>query len=373
MSSYKYRFYDLLSLASTPKLIADLPLTGVSFSSQLDAAGSFSATLPLGDPKIENLDWRSALQESRTAIFVDRDGVLVWGGILWTTSRSHASSNISLGAKEFWSYFGRRYIIATQNYSNVDQLRIAAAIINAAQAQGAGNIGVTVPAVTSGILRTYNLPADQFTVVSDAVQTIAALVQGFDFAIDVVYSGSPAIPTLNLNLSYPGRGRTVGTSGLTFAMPGNIIDHTFPTDGTSLTTTTYALGSGAGPAMLRASASAPSLLDAGYPLLETANPYKSVLNQSALEAQAEADIDVLSLPVITGTITVRADGDPVFGSYIVGDEARVQITDATYPSPLGQPAGTPGLDSPFRIVAWSVTPPDSGVHENVVLSLGVAQ
>lgn len=369
MSVYTYLLSDLL----TGQTKAALPLTGVSFSSQLNAAGSFSATLALGDPKVAALDWQDALQEGRTAIFVDRDGILVWGGILWTTSRSHSSSTVTLGAKEFWSYFARRYVVSSMAWKNVDQLTIATAIIAAAQAQGSGNIGVVLPNVSSGALRTYSLPADQFTLVSDAVQTLAGLSGGFDFAIDVAYTGTPPAPTLQLHLSYPGRGRTAATSGLTFTMPGNIIDHTFPVDGTSLTTTAYAVGSGSGPAMLRSSSSAPALLDAGYPLLETETAYKNVLDQSTLDAQAQSDIALLSKSVVTAMITVRANADPVFGSYIIGDQARVQISDATFPPPVGQPAGTPGLDAPFRLISWTVTPGDAGTFENVVLTLGTVQ
>lgn len=357
MSKYTYLFTDLL--AGTVK--AELPLSGVSFTSTLDAVGSFSGTLSLGDPKVLALDWVDALEEGRTAIFVDRDGVLVWGGILWTLSRSNTGASITLGGQDFWSYFARRYVTKTVAWTNVDQLVIASAIVNTAQAQPSGDIGVKVPNIASGILRSLTLPGDQFTLVSDAVQSLATLQSGFDFAIDVAYSGTPPTPTLNLTLSYPGRGRTAATSNLVFSVPGNILSYMWPEDGTSLATTVYALGSGSGPTMLRGTGSTPSLLDAGYPLLETTVPYKSTINQALLDAQAKSQAVVFGQPVVAATLNVRADADPVLGTYIVGDEARIQITDSQFPQ---------GLDTAFRIVAMTVTPPSGATHESVALTLG---
>lgn len=355
MSQYTYIFTDLL----TGTVKAELPLTGVSFSSQLDGVGSFSGTLPLGDPRITALDWQDALEEARTAIFVDRDGVLVWGGILWTLSRGNAA--ITLGAQDFWSYFSRRYVTKTVSWTNVDQLTIAASLINTAQLAKNGNIGVIVPTVVSTVLRSQTIPADQFTDVASAVQSLATLQNGFDFAIDVLYSGTPPTPKLSLTLSYPGRGRFAAASGLVFSLPGNILSYTWPEDGTAFATTVYALGSGSGPTMLRSTASTPALLDAGYPLLETTVPYKSTIQQSLLDAQAQSQAVVLGQPVIAATLMVRADADPVLGTYSVGDEARVQIQDVQFPAPI---------DAAYRIIAMTVNPPSAGTYESVSVTLG---
>jgi hypothetical protein len=353
---YRYLFADLLSGA----VIAELPLSGVSFSRELNRAGSFSGSLSLGDPRLNQLDWQDALQEARTAVYAERDGVLLWGGILWKLRRHAGSGQVDLDAAEFWSYFGRRVITAAVAWSNVDQLSIAKSLIDTAQAATGGSLGVVTSSVSSGILRSLSYTPDQLQPVAGAVEDLSKLDSGFDFAIDLQYAGDPPAAQLALTLSYPYRGRSAANSQLVFDLPGNILGYDWPEDGSQFSTTVYAAGSGSGPSMLQASAVNSALL-AFYPLLETVQSYKSLTDQATLNARAAGDLALLSQPVIPAQLTVRADSDPILGTYTVGDEARVLIQDQHFPQ---------GLDQNFRITAMTVQPGEGGRYENVTLTLG---
>lgn len=367
--AYRYLFADLM----TGDVIAELPLQQVSFQRLLNGAGSFDARLNTGDPKVLALDWVDALQEARTAIWVDRDGVLQWGGVLWTVRPSTSngvSSGYQLKGAETWSYFARRFLTVDKTWTNVDQAQIVSDLITWAQGIS-GSYSVTVPAViATGITRSLVLTGDQFVNIAQQIQDLAALYQGFDFAIDWQYVGTPGVPTATFNLGYPRRGLAAASSNLVFDLPGNIVDYDWPRDGSVRADTVYSTGAGSGPSMLRASASNAGLMAVGYPLLEAVTSYRDVSDQAILAVHATSDLNLLSQPSELSTVSVRADVDPVLGQYTVGDEGRFLLTNEDWPAPTG---GGAGKDANYRITGYTVYPPDAASqkqHETVRLRLG---
>lgn len=214
MPTYRYFVHNLVTNAK----LDELPMEPGTAGSALNAASGLTVRVPrsIHNPPIRDLEAVTA--PAKTAIFVDRDGGMVWGGIIWTRRRGGASPMWELGCSDFLSYFDRRVIKDDLSYSGVDQLTIAAALVTYAQAQPGGNIGVIVPTVTSGIVRTVSYNAEQRTVVGQALRDLAGLDQGFDFAIRVDWVGG--VPTKTLELSYPGRGRRgnpgTGTGDIVF-------------------------------------------------------------------------------------------------------------------------------------------------------------
>lgn len=369
MAIYRYLFADMM----TGDIIAELPLQQVSFQRLLNGAGAFNALLKTGDSKVSALDWVDAVQEARTAIWVDRDGVLQWGGVLWTvrpaTSKG-ASQGLRLKGAETWSYYARRFFTVDRTWANADQAQIVSDIVTWAQSVS-GSYSVTVPAVVNtGITRSLVLTADQFVNIAQEIQDLAAMYQGLDFAIDWQYVGTPGTPTATLNVSYPRRGLAAASSNLVFELPGNIVDYDWPRDGSVRADTVHAVGSGSGPSMLRSSTTNTALLTAGYPLLEAVTSYKDVRDQAILDGHATSDINLLSQPSELSMVSVRADADPILGQYTVGDEARFLLTNEDWPAPTG---GGAGKDANYRITGYTVYPPDAGTqqqYETVKLQLG---
>lgn len=209
MANYRFLAYSLVANS----FLDELPVTSSApLGSALNAAGGLtiqvarSAHNPQGvDPTKAVRDLDAATAPARTAVFVDRDGGLTWGGIIWTRRRTASGATWELGCSSFESYFDRRVIKDDLTYTGIDQLTIAAALVTYAQAQPGGNIGITVPSVTSGVTRTMSYNAEQRTVIGQALRDLAGLDQGFDFAIRVDWVAG--VPTKTLELSYPGRGR----------------------------------------------------------------------------------------------------------------------------------------------------------------------
>ena len=95
-TTYRYLFADLL----TNEIVAELPITGVSFTQQLNQAGAFSAHLLLSGVNTFGYNVDASTQPTRNAIYVDRNGVLVWGGVIWSRSyNTHGGVNNRAGGE----------------------------------------------------------------------------------------------------------------------------------------------------------------------------------------------------------------------------------------------------------------------------------
>jgi len=358
MANYRYLFADLL----TNTILAELPLTAVNFTQQLNTAGTFTGELLISGVNTTNLNVASATIPARTAVYVDRDGVLVWGGVLWAREYNSTSQTIKLTAREFESYFERRRITSDTVFTSTDQLTAVQTIITNAQAATNGNINVQLGGETSGVLINRTVYGYEYKTVFSLIQDLSRSTTGFDFNIYVYYD-SNGNPAKLLRLGYPRYGRVYSATSLTapvFELPGNIIEYTWPEDGSTAANTLYALGAGSNPGRLTSTAVDGSKIAAGWPLLEDQSNYSDVSDATLLSNLATGQVSVVSYPPTTIKITIPPYADPIFGSYEVGDDARIRILDDRFPTQL---------DTTYRIVAYNVTAGENNAPETVTITL----
>lgn len=356
MATYTFIAADL----RTNSILNEYPLEQVTFETRLNSVGNLSAKLRLGDSRVMALDPIGTLQETRTAIYVDRDGQLVWGGPLVTTSYDSDSKLLDLGCNTFEWYLKRRKIAENRSYTNQDQLAVVQDLINYLKSKTGGDIGITVGTETSGSLVTLSFAGSEKRLVYQEIANLSATTTGFDWSIDVAYD-SNGVMQRYLRLGYPRRGRAANATGLMFEAPGNIMGYTWPRDGSAVANTYFGIGAGKGDTMLQSQAAAPSQIDAGYPLLEDDVTDKTIYAQGVLDAYTAGSLIAHQAPVQAVTVRVRADADPVLGSYTQGDEARFRITDECFPTTV---------DTFQRIIGIKVAVPSQGVPEQVTLTLG---
>lgn len=357
-TTYRYLFADLL----TNSILAELPITGVNFTQQLNTSGTFTGHLLLSGVNASDLNVSAGTIPGRTAIYVDRNGVLVWGGVLWNRQYNSDSQTLTFQAREFESYFDRRKITTTQVFNNVDQLTIANALMNDAQATPSGNIGVITTPVTSGVLVSRTYYGYELKNVYSAIQDLSKQLNGFDFNIQVAYDGG-GNPTKRLVLSYPKSGTTYSPTSLSapvFQFPsGNMVEYEYPEDASIAANTIYALGAGSNEGKLIATATDPALLAAGFPLLEQEANYSDITDATMLGNLATGQIKATAYPPTTLRVVAPPSQNPEFGTYVIGDECRIIITDNRFPNTL---------DAIYRLVALSVTPGEDG-PERITLTL----
>jgi hypothetical protein len=369
--TYTYLACDL----RTNAILAELPLqVSGDIPTKLNGYGEFTATLNLNAKGMNRLDLPSICAGGRTALYIDRDGVLVWGGILWGGRREQERHEVTLRFKEFESYLSRRLI--TSDYTPgspppaapVDQLLIAQTLVNNAQAVGGGGIGIIVGTETSGVLRTRDYFRTSLQAVGEALRALTTLERGFDMYISVAYT-SAGVPTKTLRLGYPRLGRGASASGFDFQQPGNITAWTDEWDAfTDSTTDHYELGEGEGSSTHIVHASRPTDIAAGWPVLESVGrENRSVSNNADLVAHARETLTANTVPIATFSCEVKANADPVLGSYIPGDEARFRLFADDWWRPDN--AGNPTLDRYLRILSYAFNPST----DRVSLTLGAAR
>lgn len=357
MAEYTYLAYDLLT--NTP--LAELPLSGVGFNRTLNGAGEAGGKLKLSDPKVRKGDPITATEPCRTALYVDRDGVIVWGGIIWTRQYDPVAETLTLGANEFWSYFRRRFITDALAYSDLDQLTIARSLITWAQSKPNGNIGVQLDTTLSGVNRDLISYSYELKPVAEAVEDFATGDNGFDFNIDVAYENG--VPAKTLRFGYPRLGRALSEGSIMFEFPGNALEPEWDEDGSETANAMYLQGEGEGEGMVRSVIKSADMLDAGFPLLDGQMAFKDTSDQTVLDDMARSIAKARKAAVSVPKMRVRANVDPVLGTYIPGDDARIRLTSNRFPT---------GLDTVMRIVEIGVNPPEPGQMESVDLTLGDA-
>jgi hypothetical protein len=111
----EYRFFltDLLS----NEIISEVPFKDISFSRQIRRAGDFSGTISF-IPQTSGLNLYESTMPGRTGLYVMRNGVCVWGGIIWSRSYDVLSKELNVSASEFISYFYHRHVWQTLVYGS---------------------------------------------------------------------------------------------------------------------------------------------------------------------------------------------------------------------------------------------------------------
>lgn len=344
MARYRFLVGDLV----TGVLREEMPFTDVKYSDALNGPGAFTATIGLRHPKAT----RANLDPGRTVLYVERDSVILWGGILWGVGLSVDNATISLTGEGFWSYFRRRHIRDTIGYAGVDQLAIAQTLVAYAQAAVGGDLGVIIGGETSGVLRDRTYNSWERKNIGEAVEELAAVENGFDFAIDVAYDTSGAIGR-TFRTFYPQRGRS---TSIVLELGSNLRGFTQTIDAVAQANLIDVIGAGDGASMLIESVTDMSEVPP-YPLLEDVLTYKDINQSATLTGHGEAALAARATPVETVPTVAQAGPDTGLGSYITGDEITVRGHD-----------GYVDVDDRVRIIEIAVTVDDQG-GENVAISL----
>lgn len=361
-TEYRYLFADLL----TNDILAELPLTGVGFTQQLNQPGNFTGHILLSGINANLFNVDAATIPGRCGLYVDRNGILVWGGVIWNRVYNSASQQLTITASEWISYFAHRRVNQTTVFSNIDQLVIAKTLIENAQAETYGDINVLYNSegqTTSGVLVDRIYYDYELKNIFDAIQDLSRQSDGFDFHIDVEYDNITGLPAKYFNTYYPRSGTAYTTGSLSvpvFEFPaGNIVEYEYPEDGSIVANRLYALGAGSNEGKLLSEAEDTPRFAEGWPLLDNAVNYSDITDQTVLDNLATAQVQAVSYPPTVLKVVVPAYVNPEFGTYEVGDDCRIIITDSRFPNTL---------DEIYRIVGLSVQPGENG-PERVTLTL----
>jgi hypothetical protein len=108
---YKYFTVDVMS----NEILSEIPFRGVSYERAIKGAGTFSGSIAVND-ETAPLELYNSTMPGNTALFVVRNGICVWGGIIWSRNYDVVARSLSVDASEFTSYFYHRRIWKTWNH-----------------------------------------------------------------------------------------------------------------------------------------------------------------------------------------------------------------------------------------------------------------
>jgi hypothetical protein len=394
---YKYFIADLI----TGEIVDELLLTNVKWGLKTKAAGQFTAQAPLtGKRKLSSL--KSTTTPGNRALYLVRNGVVVWGGIVWTRQYKKSTKYMDMTALSFEAYLDHRVIWRRRNYTDVDVYRIFRDLLHGIQVDFdpsatpiAGDPSVYYPTdgtYTNAGGRPDNAsigiadgsgtsPFDPVTNTDDfrgnelkfLGETISALSDHqnkyFEYRIEPSLVNEIFTKTLVIFAPEPNGSAT----NLIFTDPGAISDYTWSDTMEGAATRYWVTGDGQGPDKVIGNWVNDSLLTGGqqrennynanFPLYDEVDlsRHSRTKSQATLDNYAEKYGKKAEPPIVVWDVTVLGGRSPVLGTYRPGQWAKFIIQD----DDLGDT-----IKFTRRILEMNVTVPDSGSsHESVELVL----
>ena len=345
MAAYRY----LLSSVPTGTLIAELPFESATYDHVLNAPGSFGGTLGLKQPAklasvLAPLLSPQTNSLGKLGLYVERDGVIVWGGLLWTARADLDAGTYELAGEGWLSYFRHRVMRESFSYPATDQTSIAKNLMNNHQVwSGGGTLGISIADVQpSGVLRDRFYLASERKEVGEAIEQLAAVENGFNFRFESRWL-SGALQTRFLT-SYP-----VSGAPTTIVFDGQITSMKVSMDATTMATNVDAIGTqDASGDVLLASVSDPAML-AVYPQYDAVVPASDVSVLTTLDEHARRRLARGHAPTVIPSIEVDPSQVPIVGTYQCGDAVRVR---GGY--------GLAAVDGLYTITSYAVDVDDAG-------------
>lgn len=370
-----YIFTDLFKFET----IAELPVSSPTFSLPVNASGPFQATLATEDPGIRKAAWRAATAPWLTALWIDIDGVLIYGGPV--TGRKHQQSTgiLTVTGADFCTYLSQR----------VQALNYEAFIDGEGHEWAVEGKGAPVPAIAYYLLaaaleKEHSLPISvvrdetavderfwiTFSAPINQQQTLLSMLTqlqqlgyevGVDYACDVQWAAG--VPTVAITLSYPRRGEALAYPPIIDLSPAT--DMEYSEDGTQMGNRVIEqTGATGGEPVSRESGNA--MIDDGYPLLEKVVSHAALSPTPASEAvlgeYAASDLYTYTYPLVAPVIPLPMFGTPsIFDLTPVGNDVMLRIPTAKGDTPPDYPRFPDGLDYRFRCVRLDCSIPDEGL------------
>ncbi|TGZ10635.1 hypothetical protein [Streptomyces rhizosphaericola] len=357
---YRALFCDL----RTDRLLDVLPLTETKFDDFIGKPGSLSATVPLPQGALAARA-REALRPGRTAVWLERDGDIWWGGVLWTctpASDEQGRLTVQFQAGTFDSYLDHRILGPDLGPGiGLDQFDIARILVAYAQEQPGGDIGISLGHERSGIVRDYAPAYSALARIRELLDKLGQLNDGFEWRIHC-YRDAEGNRVKQLQLGHP-EIRT-GHSDLVLDHPGPVLAYSLPTDSTVQANVWVARGESANTDQsqesepLTVSEELPEEFAQGWPRLEQTSDHGGVSDVATLRSLARAELARQRRPEVIPELTVRLDGQVT--PALIGARIRLRVHDLWHHE---------GLDAHYRIVGMAVTPPQRTKQETAVLYL----
>lgn len=368
------------------KLLAELPVNDLKFTKTLNGVGPWSGYLNVEDLGMRKAPWKKATKVNKTAMWVDIDGVLVYGGPTTGQDYTMSTGHADLTGGDFCGYMSQR--VGEFDYeleggytdpeghhwpTGAPALSIAYyVLLHVLEEEGSINVGVAKVSYGGTAPESdwvsIQLRLTQLQAVASVISQMEEYGQkiGIDYACDVAYNDEGEF-TATITLSYPTRGEESTTTTIDLA---NTLSFTYPEDGTEQVNRVWQAGSSQIYRLARKYT--PSTADEGYPVLEAVDSHPSqeetgeTPTAANLARYAAGYLSQKVQPAVSPVLKLPMFGQPSITEIDVGQ--RVRLT--SIPTVGDLPDTDPRFDdqesleeleeSPFRITRIDASVPDEG-------------
>jgi len=342
------------------QILAEIPLESVNITGQLGNSGNgeLRGSFHLDSTGFDNDTINVATAPGLRFCIAERNGIPVWGGFVWSRTYQSQAKALQFYCKSIEAYPFYRYMPNFVSHAT-DQLTIFRNLWNLMQGEAGSDLGIVVPTsfpFTQSILLDAAVQSTDYKTYGDMIDDLANGDLGFDWRIDWTRAGN--VYTRTLKAAQPTLGSPFGANTLVFDYPGNILNY-WETDSLSdAGNNIITLGAGQGESALTSTVYRQDLIDSGYIRLDVSVSSKNTTDQTILDGLAQRQAALHAAPINTIKVQMKADKDPEFGSYALGDTVTLSIEDAWHPE---------GFTKVTRFVAYTYTPAQAGAVEETEL------
>lgn len=348
MTNVSYIFGDAL----TGVILAEIPLGGVSMSRSL-SDGELRGSYHLDQTGQENAELIAATEAGRCFVVCERDKQPIWDGFVVTNTYQSQAKVSQLYCRSWEAYPAYRDIRTDFVQTNVEQRNIFLELWEHLMATDDTPQIALPSSFADVVLKSLTVKEFEYKRYRAAMDMIANGVDGFDWTIDTSKVGGAYQRTLRIG--YPALGATQPTH---FDYPGNILNYWLNNSLSGRGTHIYGFGAGEGSTMLVQEVIHSDLLAGGFPRFDTHVDLKSVTDATILTSLTTQAATLRKATVPTLTVELKADLEPRFGGYGLGDAAQIHINDPRHPNPAQRTYNS-------RIIGWEYYPPSSERTEEV--------
>jgi len=343
VADYRYYFGSI----RTPGVIAEIPMTGTYMDQELNVGGRFDCTCHLDSTGLRNQDVIDATIPGYSFAVAERNGIVVWGGYVWSRTYQSQSKDLQLNCQSWETYPDHQLIDADLFVQGGTVRDTWLGLWNAMQASDIGrNVGINVPTRDASAFFSVTAAATEQKFFGEVMRELSdSASAGFDWYISVARVGPDYIKNLNSAVKL---GEPYSDQSLIFEYPGSITNYYQIESASDAATTVFAVGAGDGSSLILGRADSNLVALAGWPRWDYVASYKDVSSAFSIQDLADQELSVRQAPKTTIKATLKGDGVPEFGSFGLGDSVRVIIKDARNPR---------GLVFPARIAKWTLNPP----------------
>jgi len=328
-------------------VVEELPFSRLNYGYIRNRPGGFSGSVKRPNPKLS----LQSLGKPPFSLYVERDGVILWGGIIWTLEPR--TEEMQFGGEGFWSFFRKmrhRGIddpLSTsrklKRYNDVDTFIIVRDLIDWVQSEHPdNNLGVVVDDHNAGVARDEVFRPHEWRNIGEAIEEMGDDNPGFDFSLDVGWEGDALRKRLRL---YSSRART---TDIVFDTAKNCTLRSRTITANNLVRGVMSTGKGSGPGIKR-QFHQDETMTGQFPYWREVISDPDVESLVTLDSRAIKTVNRNLRPMETISLDVTPQADLPLGSWRIGDQVRVRAED-----------DYEDVDDFYRITAWEVEVDEAG-------------